>query len=86
MHSFDLFDYVLNGSYGEDFCSLPYDHGRRKYDRVDYTGVTPYEICGKPCEEDDAFTCVLTAKTVADVTVNASMTREEVRVCLIATS
>lgn len=74
---FSLFDYILNGSYGEDFCSLPYSAGRKKYDSVDYTGVTPYEICGPPCEADDAFTCVLTARTIEDITLDPRMTREE---------
>ena len=56
---------------------MPYSAGRKKYDSVDYTGVTPYEICGPACEADNAFTCIVTARTVEDITVDASMTREE---------
>ena len=53
-HSSAIFSYIMHGSFGSDFCSMPESHARLKYESLEYE-ATPYEVCGPTCEEDDMY-------------------------------
>jgi len=71
-----LFEYILHGSFGVDFCSMPETPARLAYEALEYE-ATPYEVCGPTCEEEGSYTCILTTRSLEDLTLGESMTREE---------